>query len=169
MFSNFRSPLFYLTSVPSLKKMKRELIRLLSNLSPFMNPRIVLVNTFFVASFFRYKDKLPKCCNSTVVYKLCCASCGASYVGSTLRNLYSRIQQHLGKSVRTGKFLAKPGPSPIRNHSLMCDTLVTQDNFTILTKASSVLELRILESPHIFKETPSLNNMASSFPLSTVR
>ena len=71
-----------------------------------MDPRIVLVNNFSVASFFLYKDKLPNCCNSAVVYK-CCASCGAWYVGSTIRNLYSRIQEHLGGSVRTGKLLAK--------------------------------------------------------------
>ena len=136
---------------------------------PFLNPRIVLMNSFSIGHFFRYKDRLPKCCQSTVVYKFCCASCGASYVGSTLRNLHSRIQQHLGKSVRTGKFLLKPDPSPIRDHSLACDTLVAQDNFSILGKTSAVFDLRILESLHIFKQKPSLNNMSSSVPLQTVR
>ena len=122
----------------------------------------------FLFHFFRYKDLLPKDCYSSVVYKFFCASCGASYVGSTFRNLHSRIQQHLGKSVRTGKFLAKPDTSPIRDHSLSCDTLVRTKDFSILGKANG-LDLRILESLHIFREKPSLNNMTSSFPLQTVR
>ena len=105
----------------------------------------------------------------TLPYNFSCASCGASYVGSTIRNLHSRIQQHLGKSVRTGKFLANPDPSPIREHSLACDTLVKHDYFSILGKSSSSLDLRILESLHIFQREPSLNSMASSFPLQTVR
>ena len=150
-------------------KLKRELLDLLAKFYPYMNPRIVLINTFSIGSFFRYKDRLPKCCQSTVVYQFCCASCGASYVGSTLRNLHSRIQQHLGKSMRTGKFLLKPDPSPIRDHSHACDTLVTKDNFSVLEKTNYVLDLRILESLHIFSKKPSLNNMSSSFPLHTVR
>ena len=104
-----------------------------------------------------------------MVYNFSCASCGASYVGSTIRNLHIRIQQHLGKSVRTGKFLTNPDSSPIREHSLACDTLVTSDSFSIIGKTSSSLDLRILESLHIFQRKPSLNSMASSFPLHTVR
>ena len=153
---------------PQSEKMKRELTGVLSKFYPFLDPRIVLVNSFSIGSFFKYKDRLPKCCNSTVVYKFCCASCGASYVGSTVRNLHSRIQQHLGKSVRTGKFLTTPDPSPIRDHSLSCGTFVTEDTFEILAKTSAALDLRILESLYISQEKPSLNNMTSSFPLQTV-
>ena len=151
------------------ERMRHEITELLLTYYAFLNPRIVLTNTFSIGSFFRYKDRLPKCCQSTVVYKFCCASCGASYVGSTLRNLHSRIQQHLGKSIRTGMFLVKPDPSPIRDHSLACDTLVTQDNFSILGKTNAVSDLRILESLHIFQQKPTLNNMSSSFPLQTAR
>ena len=154
---------------PQSEKLKKEIVDLISKSYPFLNPKIILVNPFSLRSFFRYKDKVPKSCQSTVVYQFCCASCGASYVGSTLRNLHSRIQQHLGKSVRTGKFLSKPDPSPIREHSHACDTLVTADDFTILGKTTLALDLRILESLHIFQRNPSLNNMTSSFPLQTVR
>jgi len=154
---------------PDSEKLKQEIIDLLSKVYPFLDPRIILTNPSSIRSFFQYKDRLPKCCQSTVVYEFCCASCGASYVGSTLRNLHSRIQQHLGKSVRTGIFLTSPDPSPIRDHSLTCDTLVTPDNFSILGKTSSSLDIRILESLHIFQRHPSLNNLSSSFPLQTVR
>ena len=139
--------------------MKREISDLLAKFYPYLDPRIILFNSFSIGSLFRFKDKLPKCCQSTVVYEFSCASCGASYVGSTLRNLHSRIQQHLGKSIRTGKFLANPDPSPIREHSLTCDTLATPDDFSILGRAYSVLDLRILESLYIYKKKPSLNNM----------
>ena len=174
-----KSPVFF--DVPKLQryfvfpyfgaeseKMKRDLASVLTKFYPYLNPRIVLMNTFSIGSLFRHKDRLPKCCQSAVVYQFCCASCGASYVGSTQRNLHSRIQQHLGKSVRTGKFLSKPDPSPIRDHSHACDTLVTSDNFSIIGKSYAGLDLRILESLHIFQKKPSLNNMSSSFPLQTV-
>ena len=150
-------------------KLKRELTGQLMKFYPYLDPRIVLMNSFSIGSMFRHKDRLPKGCESAVVYQFCCASCGASYVGSTLRNLHSRIQQHLGKSIRTGRFLSKPDPSPIRDHSHACDTLVTTDNFSILGKANSGLDLRILESLYIFNKKPSLNNMSSSYPLHTVR
>ena len=150
------------------EKLKREITELLSKFYPYLKPRIVLINSFSIGSLFKHKDRLPKYCQSAVVYKFCCASCGASYVGSTLRNLHSRIQQHLGKSVRTGKFLTNPDPSPIRDHSLACDHLVFPENFTVLAKAHSALDLRILESLHILQQKPSLNNMSSSFPLQTV-
>ena len=150
------------------EKLKREITDLLSKCYPFLDPRMVLVNSLSIGSFFRYKDRVPKCCQSSVVYKVSCASCGASYIGSTFRNLPSRIQQQLGKSVRTGRFLVKPDPSPIREHSLTCDTLVSQDNFSVIGRTSAPLDLRILESLHIYKEKPHLNNMSSSFPLQTV-
>ena len=149
--------------------LKRELTDLLAKFYPYLNPRIVMTNTFSIGSLFRYKDRLPIVCQSTVIYQFCCASCGASYVGSTVRNLHSRIHQHLGKSVRTGKFLATPDPSPIRDHSHACDTLVTTDNFSVLGRTNNSLDLRILESLHIFNKKPSLNSMSSSFPLQTVR
>ena len=130
----------------------------------YLTPKIILINNFSVV-FFRFKDRLPKVYQSAVVYRFSCASCGASYVGSTIRNLDSRIKQHLAKSVRTGKFLVKPDPSPIREHSMACDTLVTNACFTILDRASSSFDLRILELLHIIHHNPSLNNMLLSFPL----
>ena len=150
-------------------RLKREVLDLLAKSYPYMEPRIVLMNSFSIGSLFRYKDRLPKGCESSVVYKFSCASCGASYIGSTLRNLHSRVHQHLGKSIRTGKFLVSPDPSPIREHSLSCDTPVTLDDFSILGRTNHTPDLRVLESLHIFSKKPPLNNMTSSYPLHTVR
>ena len=86
-----------------------------------------------------------------------------------MRNLHSRIHQHLGKSIRTGKFLASPDPSPIRDHSLSCDAFVSPDNFSGLARTDCALSLRILESLHIFRNRPSLNNTTSAYPLEIVR
>ena len=131
------------------ERLKKDIIAQLVKFYPFLNPRIILVNNFSIGTFFKYKDRLPKLCQTAVVYKFSCASCGASYVGSTIRNLHSRIQQHLGKSVRTGKFLTKPDPSPIRDHPFSCDTPAISDNFTILGKSNLLLDLRILVSSYL--------------------
>ena len=137
-------------------KLKRDLSDVLMKFSPYLNPVIVLMNTFPIGSLFRHKDRLPKSCQSSVVYQFCCASCGASYAGSALRNLHSRIQQHLGKSVRTGMYVpfqTRPLSDSRPLHA--CDTLVTSDNFSVLGSSNPVLDLRILESLYVFKNEPS--------------
>lgn len=41
-----------------------------------------------------HKDSLSKMHQSKIVYKLCCKTCEASYVGQTRRQLRTRINEH---------------------------------------------------------------------------
>lgn len=47
------------------------------------------------------KDKLPRETTSMCVYKFVC-SCGASYIGRTMRNLSQRMSEHLPSGLRGG-------------------------------------------------------------------
>ena len=171
-------PLF---NVPKLKRyfvlpyfgeqslgMQKEMVDLLSNYYPYLDPRIVLRNTLTVGSFFHFKDRVPKACRSGVVYKYCCSSCGEAYIGSTLVRLKTRVAQHLGVSDRTGEMALTPRQSSIRDHKQTCDSPVTIADFTIIARSSIEVDLRLLESLHIHENKPALNNKFSAVPLYVV-
>ena len=150
------------------EKLKKELYLLLSNCFVNRDIRIVLVNNFRIGSFFNYKDKLPKQCQSSLVYKYSCARCASEYVGSTIRTLQSRVDEHCGRSSRTGLLLSKPPLSSIREHAKTCSLGISLEDFKILGKEKDLISLRILESLHIYKTRPSLNDMKSAFPLNLI-
>ena len=147
------------------EKLKKELYQLLSKCLVHKDIRIVLVNNFKIGSFFNYKDKLPKQCQSSLVYKFSCVRCTSEYVGSTIRTLQSRVDEHCGRSSRTGLLLSKPQFSSIREHAKTCTIGISLDNFKILGKEKDKNCLRILESLHIHRNRPSLNDMKSAIPL----
>ena len=82
----------------------------------FINLNVVFVNNHKLGNFEIYKERLPTCMRSMLIYKFCCAQCSASYVGSTKLTLLSRVDQHAGRSSRTGRYLTHPVFSHIRNH-----------------------------------------------------
>ena len=105
---------------------------------------------------------------SSVVYSFSCASCDASYIGSTKRSLHCRVEQHLGRSHRTGMWLTRPDPSSIRSHSEDCNTIFSLSDFKVNGQESDVHSLRILESLHILKAKPRLNDNAPAVLLNIV-
>ena len=152
------------------EKMKSELRKFLSRMYANINFKIILVNRNRIGSYFNYKDKLSTSLKSSVVYKFncCCAPAGASvsYIGSTKRHLYERVAEHAGLSSRTGLPVSCPPFSSIREHASKCNKCkINIDNFKIIGSCKSETELRILESLHIQKSRPNLNNMANSYPL----
>ena len=106
---------------------------------------------------------------SSVIYKYGCPLCGDQYVGSTSRSLFVRVSEHGGRSHRTGALLTCPPHSAIRDHcEQTCLGPVSYDDFNILAVAPDLVSLRILESLHIFKSKPKLNDSNSSFSLNIV-
>jgi len=149
-------------------KFKVELVDLLRKYFVDIDFKFIFTNNFKLGTLFNYKDRLSKCHRTSLVYKFSCAQCASEYVGMTTRTLGTRVSEHCGRSHRTGRMLACPPHSAIRDHSEACGSRVTLDNFSILNSTSNPLDLRILESLYIFKLKPTLNNDMSSFPLRLV-
>jgi len=147
------------------EKLRRELCNILTGFYPYIDFRFVLTNKCTIGSLFRFKDSVPRCLKSKVVYKFCCAQCGASYIGSTVRSLKLRIDQHRGVSSRTNLPFSRPDASLIREHVDVCGGIISADNFSILGGTCSGLDLRILESLYISKLRTQINNYKSAFPL----
>ena len=148
-----------------------EIQKLISSYFSEIEPRATLVNNFKMSHIFPFKDVLPNELRSSVVYKYSCAhsTCASAYVGSTIRNLHTRVSEHLGVSNRTGLPLTNPPQSAIRSHAMQCPTSsISLDNFKILATANSSVHLRILESLYIYRLKPNLNETLSAFPLKIV-
>ena len=88
-------------------------------------------------------------------------------MGSTIHSLRSRVIEHLGQSVRTGRTLHSPPHSTVREHCKFCKIQPSSDHFKIIDSCPKE-DLRILESLFIKKLTPKLNNTVSAFPLNIV-
>ena len=148
---------------------RTELQNLFTKYFPTLNINLIFMNKFTISSFFRFKDSLPPMSRSSVVYKYSCPLCGDQYVRSTSRTLFVRASEHGGRSHRTGALLTCPPHSAIRDHcEQTCLGPVSYDDFNILAVAPDLVSLRILESLHIFKSKPKLNDNNSSFPLNIV-
>ena len=149
-------------------KIRKELLNTLKHAYPAINFRIIFNNTFTIGSLFKFKDEIPTMLQSNVCYKYECSGCNAGYIGSTIRNLHTRICEHIGISNRTLYPLSTPAHSKIREHSEQTDHPIEKTNFTIIGRNSDSLSLRIAESLHIKLLKPELNSCDSSIPLYTV-
>ena len=171
-------------SVPKLEKyivlpyfgaksvnLQRDICDLLTQYYPYMNPKIVLRNRFTVSSLFKFKDRIPKCLRSGIVYQYRCSSCEESYIGSTYVRLYTRVCEHKGIQIsdRTQNMLSSPKNSAIREHSHTCDTPFSIDDFTVLDAEPFPFSLRLLESLYIHKHRPKINGTSSCHPLTIVK
>ena len=85
----------------------------------------------------------------SLVYKYVCPRCELSYIGSTSRNLLTRVGEHAGVSYRTGVPLSNPPHSSIRDHNLKCIPTIQLKNFTILSMSANDEDLKVIESLHI--------------------
>ena len=130
-----------------------------------LDTRFVFRSSGRIASFFPFKDKVPKYLRSSVVYLFKCRCCSASYVGQTTRHLYTRISEHLGISLITGKHTANPAKSSVLSYSCASGHKVVFDNFKILSSCSDSYELMIRKTLLINKYKPTLNVEGSSIPL----
>ena len=153
---------------PKSNILKTDLHKFLSDRYKSINFQIVLTNNFSINSFFNFKDQICSSLCSGIVYLFKCPHCNiGQYVGSTIRNLHIRIHEHMGVSHRTGRHLAKPPFSAIRNH---CEGVhgvkPSPNDFSILKKVNdNKLDIHIIESLYIKIRKPDLNNMLSSYPL----
>ena len=150
--------------------LKDEIENVVGKYFPQIDLRVICTNPNAVGYFFRFKDIFPTMQRSSIVYEFSCGRCpSTSYVGSTIRPLYMRVAEHRGRSYRKGKIIQNPPHSTIRDHRLKSPQHYPSDeNFKILGQAKNEISLRILESLHIAKSRPCLNNQQSAFPLKLI-
>ena len=144
---------------------KRELKRLMDKFYPHIDFRPVFFNNFTIKGLLNHKEKLPNGLCSGVCYNFTCGACSATYIGSTIKCLKTRADEHFGRSSRTGNLLVRPLQSKVREHIFNCNSIFSLDDFKILSSFSDHVQLRIAESLEISFRKPNINGDSSSFPL----
>ena len=119
-----------------------------------------------MASYFKFKDSLPKSLRSGVIYQFNCAKCNLSYVGSTWRFWERRLQEHVHISALTGEPLhGGQIYAPMQHGRTICQYHIQRDDFKIIGSEKNRYLLRLKESLFIYKLRPQLNGTESSTKL----
>ena len=148
---------------------KKELNNIFCKYFPHIKACAIFYNNCKLKNYVNHKDKLPSPLCSMVVYLYKCPICQLAYVGSTKKCLLQRYHEHNGSSCRTGKMLASPPSSSIRDHcKRTCKCIISCDDFQVIYKGDSDIEIRIAESLLIGKHRPKLNKDISCYPLKLI-
>ena len=102
---------------------------------------------------------------SNVVYKFSCGRCSATYYGETCRHLSVRVGEHSGVSPLTGKKSKSKKSTAVKDHMLLCDHIVSIDDFKILATSDSDFHVKVKESFLISHDEPVLNKNETSLRL----
>ena len=148
--------------------LKKELRRILEYRFPYIDFRYVFINSATIQGLLSHKESLPMDLRSSLVYAYECGACGSTYLGQTKKCLRSRAGDHFGISMRTGRLLASPTQSAIRDHIENCGTGKNLSNFKCVRSFSNCILLRIFESLEITFRKPNLNRDESSYCLKLV-
>ena len=109
------------------------------------NSRLVFTS-FKVSRYFNLKDACCVALNANIIYKFTCSVNKGCYIGKTKRHLFTRISEH------------RNSPSAILDHRLSCSCTCNIEDFSVIDRAKSPLELSIRETLHIKYRKPSINN-----------
>ena len=138
-------------------RIRKQINGLVHNAFPQINFKFIFTNSTTIGSFLKQKDSLPDSLCSNIIYKFNCPKCNVGYIGSSSRWLCHRINEHMGKSTRTGMCLKSPSQSAIREHSHAKNPMFACKDFEILTKVNNKADLFITECLYIKFLKPELN------------
>ena len=124
--------------LPFLGKLLLDLrIRLKISISKnllFCKIRGIIKSSTGISSFFQFKDKLPNCLRSNVVYKFSCGTCNTAYYSETCQHLIIRTSKDSDFSPLTRKKSKSKKSTAVKGHMLLCDRIISIDGFKILNK-----------------------------------
>ena len=113
----------------------------------------IVYKSFKVHNYFSLKDKTPHLMQSSVVYNYeCQVDPESRYVGKTTRRLHQRVEEHVKNN------------SAISVHLKDCRHCSNHvyNNFSIIYKGQSDIDISIAEALIITEENPKLNKMLST-------
>ena len=142
----------------STTTMPNELLQILGKCYPQIDLKFYFRKSFTIGSFFKNHYPTDIFVRSSLIYQYTCDCCQQSCIGSTALQLFRRCAQHRGISFRTGTMLTRSDNSAIRDYCFNNDHPFKNSNVNIIDSTARLLDLRILESIHIHRNNPEINN-----------
>ena len=141
----------------------KSLAKIVEEYFPHVNVRLIFSNAWTVRKMFPFKDLVPKCIRSNIVYKYDCGICHSTYIGETTCHYTTRIAEHKGVSPLTGAPMSRVN-SNIYEHFFETGHTIKDENFSIL-HGSDPFDIQLSENIAIHERRPNLNDKMSSRPL----
>ncbi len=118
-------------------------------------------------SLFSFKDKLPSCLQSFVIYRYTCRTCNSSYIGKTDRHHHVRWCEHLKITPVKRAPSKSKAKTAVHEHISATGHLGSLEDFEIIGRERSRNDflLRVKESLLIKRHKPKLNENEASTPL----
>ena len=118
-----------------------------------------------LSSRFTLKNKTSKEMCSLLCYKFQCSSCNATYYGKTKRHFKVRVSEHMGVSTCTGKNIKSTKNYAVRDHMLVCNNIVSFEDFSVLANGTNDFTIKLQESLLIHRDALLLNKTSESASL----
>ena len=118
-----------------------------------------------LSSKFNYKDKISKEMRSLLCYKFQCSSSHATYYGKTKRHFKVRVSEHMGVSAHTGKNIKSTKNYAVCDHMLVCNNIVSFEDFSVLANGTNDFTIKLQESLLIHRDALLLNKTSESASL----
>ena len=148
-------------------QVKRQLIEIFRACNKDIKLNVAFKSSVRMSNAFRFKDQIPKCLNSMLLYKFTCNTCNSVYIGKTKRHYLLRQFEHLGLSVSTNKALrySDKDAAAIRKQCHHQNHVNCTDNLKIMGNSVNNYFLQLKKSLLILKLKPPLNVAKESMPL----
>ena len=129
-----------------LLSVRSTLEKTIRDILPCVNLKVVFRIKNRLSSKFTFKDKISKEMRSLLCYKFQCSSCNATYYGKTKPHFKVRVSEHMGVSARTGKNIKCTKISAVLNHMLVCNNIVSFEDFSVLANGTNDFRIKLRES-----------------------
>ena len=148
-------------------QVKRQLIEIFRACNKDIKLNVAFKSSVRMSNAFRFKDQIPKCLNSMLLYKFTCNTCNSVYIGKTKRHYLLRQFEHLGLSVSTNKALrySDKDATVIRKQCHHQNHVNCTDNLKIMGNSVNNYFLQLKKSLLILKLKPPLNVAKESMAL----
>ena len=93
------------------------------------------------------------------------SSCSATNYVKTKGHFKVRVSEHMEVSARTGKNIKSTKNSAVRDHMLVCNNIVSFEDFSVLANGTNDFRIKLQESLLIYRDGPQLNKTFESAPL----
>ena len=137
-------------------KVKRQLLRTLGAVAPWIKPIIVFKPSVKLSLLSKLKCQYPLLSQSNIVYKVECQQCDEFYIGKTIRRLHQRLKEH-----------SEDECSALFKHAMDKQHIINFESPTILARDGHKFRLLVKESLLIMQQKAyaSLNGNVGSTPL----
>ena len=121
---------------PSARSTLEKTIR---DILPCVSLKVVFRIKIILSSKFTFNDKMSKEIRSLLCYKFQCISYNATYYGKTKRHIKVRVSDHV-------KIKISNLPKILRDHMLVCNNIVSFEDFSVLSNRANNFKIKLQES-----------------------